>query len=726
MNRRALLLVALVAVLARGSYELGMALDDGPIGTMSRYAMGDERAYDMFAREVAAGTLDRTRAFYQEPLYAWLVGQAYRLAPPPPVPPDADSVVPHAPVHRAIIMLQHGLGVLMAVLVAGLGARCLGPTGGLLAGLFAAVSGPTIFAESMLLKEAAALLLWVVTLHAWLDVLEDRGRRGRRAGILGALLGLGILLRGNTYLLLGLVLASLLLRVGGRRRPGAALLAGVAALVVLSPALVHNLRRGDLVLSTYQSGSNAAIGQPDVPSVLHGLYYEPIHAGHGDAQFEEQDAVAVAEADVGRRLGGREVSAWWWQRVRDNVLARPGIAAARVGLKLLLTFHGAEIPDVKDWVFVRQAVPWLSTPLSDLTWLGPLALLGLIVLPWRHTGLGVARASVLAVMFSLALFYVMGRYRLNAAPGLWILSAGALLAGWRLFTRPASVAKRSCAVLVAGGLVVAGQIGPVPGEQFRTIVWSNLAPLRTYAADAQVSWGNYATVLSNQAALAGTQQEAERAREAAIAACRRSLELAPGYPEGRQMLVRLLDRDTPFLRPRRDQAAEQAWRLALVLEGERTGHPVQDHIDRPLPAVQTLAAFLASRPSLPGREAYVRPLLVFASLRIAEALAEQSGSLEAALVWVEHAGALDTTEPLVPFRRGLVLKRLGRRAEAEAAYLAAQELGLDSAELHNNLGNLQLDDGRIEQAIVSFERALAADPDNAVILRNLERARAQR
>lgn len=726
MSRRALLLVALAAVLARGSYEAAMAADDGPIGSMSRYAMGDERAYDSFARQVAAGTLDRERAFYQEPVYAWLLGQAYRLMPPPPVPPESDAVIAHAPVHTTVVWVQHGLGVLMALLVAALGARCLGPAGGLLAGLFAALSGPAIFAESMLLKESIALLLWTATLHLWLDVLLDRGRPLRRAAALGALLGLGILLRGNTYILLGFVLLSLLLRVGGRRRPAAAALVCTLALVVLAPALAHNLRRGDVVLSTYQSGSNAAIGQPDDPSVLRGLYYEPLHAGHGDAFYEEADAVAAAEADTGRRLGGREVSAWWWQRVRENVARHPASAAARVGLKLLLTFHGVEVPDVKDWAFLRQAVPWLSTPLSDLTWLGPLALLGLLILPWRSTELGVARASVVVVMLSLALFYVMGRYRLSAAPGLWILSAGTLLAGWRLFTRPAGTGKRVGALVLAGGLLIAGQIGPVPGEQFRTVVWSNLLPVRRHAPDAQVSWSNYATVLSSRATLATDARSAEAARDAALAACRRALELAPGYPEARDMLVRLLDRDTEHLRPRRQEAAAEAWRLVLALEGERTGRHVLDKLERPLPEVQTLAAFLIKEPPIPGRQSYAGPMLVFACLRVAESLSDSPGGRDAALVWVDHAGALDPQEPLVPFRRGLLHKRMGRPAEAEAAYLLARDLGMESAELHNNLGNLQLADGRVDEAIANFERALAAEPGNAVILANLERARAQR
>src|SRR6185295_10785633 len=169
--------------------------------------------------------------------------------------------------------------------------RCLGRRAGLLAGLFAACSGPAIFTESMLLKEGCALLLWVASLHLWLDLLEDRAPLRRRAALLGLLLGLGILLRGNTYLLLGAVLLTLALRVAGRRRLPQAALVLLVALLALSPATLFNLRRGDLVLTTYQAGSNAAIGMPDDPTVWRGVIYEPIEAGHGDAMYEESDAI---------------------------------------------------------------------------------------------------------------------------------------------------------------------------------------------------------------------------------------------------------------------------------------------------------------------------------------------------------------------------------------------------------------------------------------------------
>jgi len=705
MTTRALLVVALVALLARAGYEAAVLGDEGPVSSMATHLMGDERAYDRFARDVADGTLDRERSFYQEPLYAWAVGQLYKVFPPDPVD-DAISAVPRSGVHDGILVGQHLLGVITALLVAGLGARCLGARVGLLAGLFAALSGPAIFHESMLLKEAAALTLWVASLHLWLDVLEDRA--GRRALLLGLALGLGVLLRGNTYFLLAAVLLSLLLRVNGRRRLAAIPVVLVTALVVLSPATIHNLRRGEFVLSTYQSGTNAAIGQPDTDEVWRGVAYEPVRAGHGDALHEEADAIAVAEAAAGRRLSGPEISTWWWRETARRVGAHPGTAAARVGLKLAHVFHGAEIPDVKDWAFFRREVPWLGTPLSDLRWLGPLALAGLLLLPWRPREgahkLAVVRGGVAVIALTLMLFYVMGRYRLSAAPGLWILAAGALDAGWRTLSGGAGLARKAGVVALGVGFVALGQV-----------------PLMQSLGD-QVTWNNLASVELSRARTAGTSAEAEQFRDRAVDAARRSLEDAPGFPAGRMMLIRALDLRTPLLEPRGDEAWEQAWRLVLVMECERTGRGAIDVLDQDVAAVASAVQALRTLPGRPGMDVYVASTLAYACRRVAQDLRAPE-QLPMALELVETSLRLAPEEVVAWAQRGLVLKRMGRLAEAEQAYRKALELGEDGIEVHNNLGSLLLLSGRCAEAVESIERALALDPGNAKVADNLRRAR---
>lgn len=707
MSRRAALALILLAVLARVGYEQTMARDTGAAGALAGHLLGDERAYDRFARQVAAGGVERTRAFYQEPLYAYLVGQVYKLWPPPDLPETA-AVVPAAPVHRAIVTVQHLLGVVIVLLTAALGTRAVSARVGVLAGALMAVSGPLIFHESMLLKASLSLVVFLGALLLWCDRLEQRGGWLRTAA-LGACLGAGALLRGNLFLLLGLVLLSLLLPFGtGRRRPGEALLVLVTALLLLAPVTLHNLSRGELVLSTYQAGSNAAIGQPPGSDATRGLVYEPLRAGRGDAWFEEDDAVALAEAGTGRTLSGREISAWWWAQVAERVAAEPLTALKRAGLKLLHLFHGSEVPDVKEWSFLRRAVPWLATPLSDLTVLGPLSLLGLLLLPWRRRpGLLVLRGGVLVVAASLVLFYVMGRYRLTALPCLLVAAAGVLERWWTLRRqRPLRVGAE---LTLAAALVTAGWALPLPSDP----------------NGDHVSLANAASVGLARCELATDAQTAEAERQRAVAWARQAVEIAPAFPAARRMLVRCLSAAPLGLPPLRDQAWDAAWRLALVLEGLRTGEgDAARRADGDLPQVQQDALQLRQQPAAPGGEAFTAPLLAWAWRCVAQELREPDDR-ELALSLVEQALRLDDSEPLAHVQHGLLLRRLGRLSDAEAAYRRALAGGAHGVELFNNLGTVLLDLGRPREAEEQLLRALELQPGDPTVLRNLERARQQ-
>jgi Flp pilus assembly protein TadD len=146
-------------------------------------------------------------------------------------------------------------------------------------------------------------------------------------------------------------------------------------------------------------------------------------------------------------------------------------------------------------------------------------------------------------------------------------------------------------------------------------------------------------------------------------------------------------------------------------------------LEGPLQEVITAADALSRRPPVPERALYVSATLAFACRRVAQGL-RQPGDLPVALTLLDLALSQQPADAEAHVQRGLVLKRLQRLPEAEAAYRRALELGGDTVELHNNLGNLLLAAGRAAEAIPAFERALALEPGNATVRENLERARA--
>lgn len=733
MSRGALLCVALVALAVRLSFALALAADDGPVGALSSHLLGDERAYDAFAREVAGDDWQRTRAFYQAPAYAWLVGQLYRVWPPP-ADGDADSIVAHAAVHRGVFATQHLFGILTALLTALLACRVLSPRAGLLAGMMAALSGPMVFHETMLLKSSLSLLVFVVSLHLWLDVL--RGSNSRRAVLLGLTLGFGVLLRGNMLLLLVAVLASLVLPLGTERRQlRRALLVGVCALAALSPATIHNLRRGDPVLSTYQAGTNAAIGQPRSDVVADGLIYQPLRAGRGDARYEEADAVAYAEGASGRTMTGREISAWWWRWVADSVAQHPATAAQRVALKLVHLFHGYEVPDVKSWVVMATAAPWLSSWVSDLWLLGPLALLGLLALPWRRRpGLLVVRGGLAVVAVTLALFYVMGRYRLSALPCLWVLAAGALLAWGHAVSRRArrgtDGSSSDSATRPAATRYVKAALGGRPGIGLAALaLLLGLELGLTLPSNVNGEHTSLANAASIACALARSEDDPARAveqRDQAVAWARAAIAIAPAFPSPRNTLVRALSLSTEQLTPQLEPARSASWRLLLLMDGLRTGRDVLDVLDGPLEPLRERALLLMDAPSTPAGELFVAPLLAFACRALAQHIARSSDTVELALALLDRSLTLRPDEAFAWVQRGAVLRKLGREEAAAEAYLRALSAGEDSPELRNNLGNVLRSLGRYDEAVQQLQRALDMRPGDPLVLRNLERARERR
>jgi hypothetical protein len=706
------LVILLLGLLARAGYEVAVRTDEGPVGALTHHLLGDERAYDEFARASAEGALDRERAFYQEPMYPWLLGVVYRLWPPMPVAADAASI-PREGVRDAVLWVQHLLGLLVAWGTARLGARALGNHVGFLAGVFMAVSGPAVFHESMLLKATLSLLLVVISLNLWLDLLESAGKK--RAVVLGLCLGIGVLLRGNLYLLLALVTASLVLRRASRR-PAEALLVLGTALLVMAPATLHNIQRGDFVLTTYQAGSNAAIGQPIGADPNAGIMYTPLRAGRGDARFEEKDAVRLAEAGAGRRLTGREISAWWWTQVGEQLKSHPLVALQRTGWKLLHLFHGLEVVDVKDWTFISRRVPWLNTPLSNLWLLGPWALLGFLFLPWRkHPGLLVVRGGLVVFAMSLALFYVMGRYRLTALPMLFILAAGAASAGWHTLRSNAPLARKGLVLLGALGLPLALAALPMPTESH----------------GHHVSWANASSVERRMAEEAEEPGEALLRRERARLWASKAIEIAPLFPSARTALLFACSSRGPALEPLPSEARDAAWRLALLMEGLRTGRPVRNQLDADEPEVARTVIELLDWPSLPGQKEFTGPLRATAMRSLNPwfkpgqmPYIESSELFPLALRLANLSLDLDPGDPMGYAQRGLVLRRMHRLPEAEKDYRTAIQEGAVSATLHNNLGTLLLDTGRPAEAQESFLRALELSPDNPIIQLNLGRSQA--
>ncbi|HEX6882186.1 MAG TPA: glycosyltransferase family 39 protein [Planctomycetota bacterium] len=468
--------------------------------------LGDARAYDQWARELAGGAWLGSEVFYQAPLYPYLLGVVYALLGPAP---------------GVVRVAQCLLGALAAVWVARGTARFASPRAALLAGGVMALYAPAIWYDLQLEKTSLA-----TSLTAWLFcTAATRGSGSGWRAPLAAGVGLGALalLRENALVLalpLGWAFAG---GVQEHRKRLVAFAAGMALCLV--PVAARNLAVGGVPLPT---ASNAGVNFYIGNGAEADGQYRPLVAGRGHAQHERADAERIAEELAGRPLSAVGVSRFWLALALREIAEEPGHLAWVLAQKLRLLAHRGEIMDaVALEVFADESVV-----LRALGWCGfglllPLALAG-AVLAWRRPGTGPALAAAALLALSIVAFFVVGRFRLGLVPFLCPFAGLALLEGARS-ARPGA----TLGALAIGGLLAWWPL-PTEGDP-RATSFSNLASegLRRGDHAAAERWAREAWRLDPRSADAafnlGASLRAQGELQEAVGPYEAAMELEPAY-----------------------------------------------------------------------------------------------------------------------------------------------------------------------------------------------------
>jgi tetratricopeptide (TPR) repeat protein len=445
----------------------------------------DARAYDEWARQIAAGAWVGQDAFWVDPLYAYFLGAIYRVT-------GHGLLLPR--------LANMTFGVLTAIFAARIAWRCWGSRlAAVLTALMFGIFVPAIHFEGQIEKTALSVFLLVAGVDLFLI--------GTTGAILGAGLvaGLATLARGNTLLLLPLT--AIVLALGwdrergdpqvatSRERLGRAALFLAAALPLISLATLHNyLATGELVPTTTNLGINLYLGNH--PENAYG-YYDPPDFLHPSTSRELPDFHAEATRRAGRKFTDRTLSDYWAGQTWEAIEADPGLAIARVVHKLQLALNRDEVPDSDDVALVAQWSPVLRSPILWFGQLLPLALLGAFV-GWRRRPVQVVLVVAATYVLSLLPFFVMARLRVQLVPFLAVLGSGAVV--W-ILTMLRGRQRRP--LLIAAAILVAGLC-----VTFYTPDW--MAKRRT--SSLAIGWHNIGASLADQ----GRTEEAVRAYERAV------------------------------------------------------------------------------------------------------------------------------------------------------------------------------------------------------------------
>jgi tetratricopeptide (TPR) repeat protein len=377
----------------------------------------DLKAYDDWAREIAAGNWIGNKVFYQSPLYPYFLAVLY------------------SGFGRSLILvyiLQAILGALDCLVIYATGKEVFDRRVGIIAGLGAAIYKMFIFYQALILKTFLGLLM--IDLALWLILLCGRKKIGPSPALLaGISLGLAALVRDNVIVLIpffGLWL--FIIRRGeplsSRLRP--ILIWSASLLLVLGLCLARNYYAGrDWVLTTSQGGQNFYIGNHR--GNYWGTYKAPDFV-RANPEFEEKDFRAEAARRTGRaEFKPSELSQYWYGQAFREIRADPGLFILRLFRKTLIFLNREEVPDNLNYYLYRTRFSIiLKLPLLNFAVLAPLGILGML-LCMRDRKAMLLALYVFIYSATVILFFVLARYRLFVAGPLLVFAGYALVWLWK-------------------------------------------------------------------------------------------------------------------------------------------------------------------------------------------------------------------------------------------------------------------------------------------------------
>ena len=617
--------------------------------------VGDGREYDAWAQRIAAGAWLGSGAFFQSPLYPYLMAVLYAVAG-----------------HRLwlVRLAQSAGGAGACVLLCDAGRSFVGRRAGLAAGALLAVYPEALFFDGLIQKASLDLLLMAL-------FLALAGRylcrpRAHTVVALGAALGLVMLNRENARVLFPLLAGWLWVAFPAaprRLRAQRIGLMAIGTLIVLLPVAVRNAAvSGEWFVSTSQGGYNFYLGNH---AGANGSF-EPLVPGHGNVTAERDDSRRLAEQAEGRPLTDGEISNFWFRQAFTFIRAHPGRWLALTGRKLLMVVNAGEFSDTDS----IQEYARYSAILRLLRWFnfgvllaGAAAGLWWTRQAWRRLWLLYATAATL--LLSVVAFYVYSRYRYPVVPAL-LLFDGAAIAAIPQMVRAPRRAMATLAVTAAVALLTC-----IPLTEVVDITHLNVG---------------------NELVQEGRAAEAVPILRQAVAIC-------PADPAAHFGLGVALAR-----------SGAVAASVDELAQAARMGPPDAKTLAALGASLSAVGRADEAR-AVFERAVAIDPASPQARTNYAAAL-WAAGAHDAAVAQYGEAAKLNPQDAGAQNNLAVALQQTGQLAEAIPHYYAAIALNPADGDARSNLALALADDGRSEAAVGQFREAIRLDPQSFAIHSN--------
>jgi 4-amino-4-deoxy-L-arabinose transferase-like glycosyltransferase len=396
----------------------------------------DSLFHHRWAEEILSGSFWGSEVFFRAPLYPYFLALLYKVS---------GSSIAFA------VLCQHVIGALSVVLVYLLAREFFVARVAILASAMAALYWPLIYFEGSLL---------IVTLIVFLDLLAllllSVSVRRQNLGwflVAGLVLGLSATARPSILILVPVLPLALFLsrraedpagRIRSWHKQTAAVLAGL--IVVVTPVLLRNYTVGrDFVPIASQAGVNFFIGNNPLSNGSQAV----VPGAPADLEGTFRGAIELAERDVGRSMKPSEVSDYYFKKGLDFVFGSPAESASLTLKKFYFFWAGVERSNNQYIQFFWRHFGLGRVPLAGFWLIGPLALMGGVVLWRRRRELSLFYLFVASYMVGVVAFFVNARFRLPVAPVLMIFAAYAACYLFYTFRNHGATLLRALGVLAA-------------------------------------------------------------------------------------------------------------------------------------------------------------------------------------------------------------------------------------------------------------------------------------
>jgi Tfp pilus assembly protein PilF len=367
----------------------------------------DSETYDRFASLILKGEFRGEQIYSMNILYPYVLALIY-------------EVLGHS--WFGVAVIQSVIDAVTCGLTERIGTRAFERPVGMIAGLLAVLYGPFVFYTGTLL--VPTVINFLLTLCLYLLVLQAGRPSLWLGGLAGLVLGLATLGRGNSLLLVPLVLISLRLVYRSWRRAAAAwavMLAGFAVAPVA--ATVRNYLQEKEFVPLSANYAAFYIGHNEQAT---GLYRLPKFVGSARYESEVLEVQKAVSELVGRPLSLAETSSYLLGEGLKFIREHPLADLKLTWRKFYFFWNTTESPTNLNYYFARDFSPVLRALPLSFGIIAPLGLTGLVLRrkAWRTYLLLVMFAAV--PLLTCLVFFVSAEYRLPAAGVLIILAAAAL------------------------------------------------------------------------------------------------------------------------------------------------------------------------------------------------------------------------------------------------------------------------------------------------------------